>query len=459
MDRWRIVVVALAACGPVAQPTRARPTPVPLGREAVAPVPVDDATTEARVFDTPMPAEGYLAAPSQSQRRARVAFHGRLFAAEPAAASQPLTGAERTPVDPTEVLPLVEERPGSVRVLIEESGIRLVAYLLHDDLVPVVRRRTRASLDQHAASASGEDGVWLRPGVACSRHPGMERIAQIDDPIYQGSARVERRAVDWAFEVEPEPPSRATARIPAGTAITDRGGRLLLRAREGVYVSELAHDGGRSRVRYASEQLWIEGWVDSAALAREDEPEVFGLGGIGGWGTSGALRQLHAGDRLHGVAGGEAIGLVLNERVRAMDGVEHEGGRNVTIYLGSWGFVDVWLTAADADFGDRWEKVFLGRARLEPLPKQPLPWEITYHHEGAATCWHEALGRGARTLLALRLTWKGGDRVEIQPAANLDAELSRCLLEAFDLRHHKPAQPPPLSFTLQLRPATLPARP
>src|SRR5690606_27462129 len=109
--------------------------------------PRDELVVETRRVDRMQPAERYLGGGAHD-RRARVAVYGPLYASEPD--GQPplndeLSPEERAEAWEHEVVDVVEERPSSLRVVIEDEGVRVVAYLPRGDLRPVVRRRAPAS--------------------------------------------------------------------------------------------------------------------------------------------------------------------------------------------------------------------------------------------------------------------------------------------------------------------------
>src|SRR5690606_30590738 len=125
---------------------------------------------------------------------------------------------------------VVEERPSSLRVVIEDEGVRVVAYLPRGDLRPVVRRRAPASLGARRAPRAGA-GVWLRPGsVATTERIGDLTQVAIDEPIWVGTAWIAHEAVDVVFEPEPEASGEDEPHVglPAGTSITTEEGELLL---------------------------------------------------------------------------------------------------------------------------------------------------------------------------------------------------------------------------------------
>lgn len=461
-----VSLVGLVAVG-CGAPTASRETP------AEVPVPHIDGSASSSALDDEPPvraldpvrlAASYLDAPaSDFPRRARVAAYGALYAVEPTVAVAPLVAPdERGDAGDHTVVVVVEERPESLRVRIDDGEVRLVVYLRDDDFHAVVRRRARASLGVYQTpDARTTDGVWVQPGLIVSPGKGMLRSVPVDDALFAGDAWVERAAVDRVYEIAPDPPGAYDVVLAEGTVVRAKTGAALLTVpsgiRPGVVVLETA--GAKRRVRYVSDTLHVEGWVPAAAI---EEQRAFGHGygtGGGGWGTSGPTRHLHAGDALHTGAGAEVLGKVLAERVLVLDHGESGGGRRVGVHLRGWPSLPLWIDGEDVAFGERWEKVYLGRVRLEPLPGAArLPSVVSGRFYGTAGCWRDALARGTGAPYDLRLVWKSGTTIDVPQPAGMPDDLHLCLRRVFTRVVTSKPPPLPLELMLHLVPTPLPER-
>jgi hypothetical protein len=445
-----LLFVTLVACTPSLAPP-AKPKPAHVVADAVRPEPIDVEEEPPR-FDTPRPAEAYLAG-DKPTRFARMAFYESLYAAEPGEGVVPLARVERVEAPAWRVLGVVEERPRSLRVIVEDEDLRIVVYLEDRDVHRVVRKRAPARLGSNRGQ-----GVWVRPGLVASDR-GKSRTVDIDDPIFHGAASIDHRAVDRVFEPEEDEKEPNDALLAPGTVIEDEHGEALVRVPEGdaLQVRHLDAAGARTRVRYVSESLWIEGFV-SAVDPNEGLGAIGTIGHGAGWGSSGAKRYLHAGDRLHAGPNGPLIGLVLGERVMTLEDQDLEGGHQVSAFVSGWSFVPVWLTAEDIAFGEAWEQVYRQRFRIEMVPSTAkIAWQLEARRDAAARCWRDALARGASASLSLRVVWSGGTHIAMPPKPALAPELRACLEGALDQKNLPPPALP-LTFLLHLDPTPLPVR-
>lgn len=423
----------------------------------------------ARAHDPVRPAADYLdRSAAEVSRRARMAFHESIFAVEPVAGVVPMATQERAEASRWESVAVVEERPASLRLLLEEGGIRLVGYVADADLHPVVRRRSRASLGAYRPPVEDQaDGVWVMPGLIARPGGGVLRTVSVDDPLFAGEAWVARTAIDRVYEVSPAEPSDDDAWLRGGAVITTESGSSLVTVptQASLAVHLLKRSNRRARVRYVGDQLWVEGWVNDADVTPAAEGGFGSLRGFGsgsGWGRSHAIvRYLHAGDALQLSPDSETIGRVLDQRVRAIERRCDPAGCALEVHLGGWSFVDMWIGAADARFGDAWEQVYLDRVRVDPLPSMPtLPIALTIRYDSVAACWEQAMAGVAPAAVDLQLTWKSGQRVDVPLHANLSAELHDCLQSAFsNLYLGSQSVSLPVAFSVRLKPVPLPPRP
>jgi CBS domain-containing protein len=460
--RTPLLCLALAAC--TSLPTTP-PSPRPVRLTNAPPAkPKDPGDNEPKRIDPVLPGVGYLDGRHldgrEPTRFARLEFHDALYAAEPTPASEPIAKSERQPAHVS--LPVVEERPESVRVLTDDEGIRLVGYVRHRDLHRVVRHRARAWLgaDPRPALGTGSEGVWLRPGQVVAGSGPLQR-ATLDDPMSHGTAWVDGDAVDWVYEPDAGWREAFTpgAALWPGQVITTRDGATLATVPPGVEVGVaiLTREGDRARVRYESEHLLIEGFVPVGALDESHAPlpPQHGFGFTGGWGVLDETRYLHEGDMLHAGPGGEVIGLVTERRVLFIVGDRDDRGLAVRGHTRTWGFASLWVPASVVTRSDVWEATIELRTRLEPLPGGgPVPRLLVGQQPRADACWAAHLATGATQPLTIRLAWSSSGKVEVLAPAQLDDPLRTCLVGALQVSSSGPRETG--SFELQLEPLPLP---
>jgi hypothetical protein len=448
------------ACAPAQAPIRSAPPPVTIGPP---PATRDADEDEARRIDPVLAAASYLDG-GLGTRFARPAFFDAIFAAQPGASAggDALAAPERQPAGTGVELAVVEEREAAVRALIEDDGVRLVAYLPRRDLHPVLRHRARAWLGGvNDPISEGRCGVWLRPGLIASDRGRLRRV-ELDDALWRGSAWIDRRAVDRVYE--PELSWRddfaPVAGLHAGQAITTRSGTILATVPAGttIGVEERVRVGELSRVRYESEHLVVEGFVPTAALdhGNAPQPQRYGTGSTGGWGTGGPHRYLHEGDLLHDRPGGEVIGVVTGERVLFAEHDADADGLTVAANLRGWGFAALWIPTRVVQRSDAWEATYELRVRIEPKAGgAALPRDLTIRHGSAARCWSQELAAGASQPLDVSLEWATSGHVAILGPASIGEGLRACLERAFRMSHPS-GLAAPLPFTLSLAPLALP---
>lgn len=401
-------------------------------------------------YDPVRPASFYLEHASLPTRHVRLAYFGRLHATEPGRGTTMTTRVGGAPAGFTDAsLPVVEERPDAVRVIIDQSGIRLVAHVERGDLHRVVRRRARVGLGAGAAVDHGADGVWLQPGVLVTEsNEGLQHV-RVDDGAFHGDGWIAPADVGVVFAREPAA-TGAPVTIAAGTSIVTSGGTELVRVEGAVPAVASRAEGLRTRVRYDGDELLVEGWVPHDAVRpRSPAPPADGAS----WGRMGRDRFLHAGDRLCDPVGGEPIGVVTARRLA----VDDDNG-NVRIYLSGWGFLSLSVPPEDVARSQRWEAVDRQRARFTPTTQAPLPEVITARRREVADCWAAELANGGAGSHRLRLVWRGHGAIDVASLLAIDEPLRGCLTNA--LTHPwiwalEPATTPRV-FVLHLEPTASP---
>ncbi|MEZ4438609.1 MAG: hypothetical protein R3B72_05950 [Polyangiaceae bacterium] len=445
-------LVTSACAGP------SRPPPPPMvvteGRAAeVVALPAQPPMPAPR-YDPVRPAVSYLDADLASlpERRAKPRRYGPLRAgeAEDTAALTALPEGDDEMVVPDPVR-VVEARPGAVRIFLEHEGVRLVAYLDHASLHPVVTKPT-------LLERPGYTGLFVEPGVVVPDGKGARRPLAIDNGELKAEGWVREAAVGWTYRPRVWPDLDLDFMTIAGTTIVDDGGAPILDLASGFLVAQVELRGDRARVHYRSEELSFEGWAPASRV----DPQVIGnlwgtaVGNLDG-GAGGPMMRLHRGVPLRAGPSGEIIGRVDQRVLVVMDPATPEG-RMVSVRFGPWGPVRLFVDAAHVAYSEHAEAVYRSRVAITPLPGQPrLPRAIEQRVHDVRACWQTALDAGAHAKERIRVAIADPKSVELRPRPR-DPKLAACIEQAY-LRLHSAAKQLPAELEVELSPTPLPPLP
>lgn len=232
-------------------------------------------------------------------------------------------------------LPVVEERDGLVRIVIEHDDARTMVWVAEADLAWSVTRPVRLA-------GRGDSGVWLSTGAPV-RTTGKGARRRISHEA-RGLTLTGTVAADALGRVFPAPIQlEPTWGEPAAELRVAPGGAVLQRGP--LPVDVLGVRGAWTEAEFRSPYARVRGWVASDRIA----PSLSISGGTGS-GSGFAISDVDRVDVPAGVClfdrmGGEVVGVQLAAARRYVDGREGDWWR---VYLGTpWGTMPAWAHALD----------------------------------------------------------------------------------------------------------------
>ncbi|MBM4368223.1 MAG: hypothetical protein FJ102_18570 [Deltaproteobacteria bacterium] len=255
--------------------------------------------------------------------------------------------------------------PGDeVGAIVEDGGLRYLAHVERDALVPTVAERSRVRASRVGEARSGpfdeaHDGAWLAGGstpLVTELGPRFSRVEHYSRYLWV-DGWMPTGEIDEVWT--PSPPlydaGETDLWLPGAVNLHEGpGGAVFAHTAERGWASDrtgwvpattLAQDGGWRRVRIDDRGLVAIGWVDE----REIEIDTVGgwfscgcCGGWGGWGRGGAgAPSVPADTVLYDGPGGAPVARAL-EDLWLPTGPSELGGRGVTAFT-PWGEAELWM--------------------------------------------------------------------------------------------------------------------
>ena len=247
-----------------------------------------------------------------------------------------------------QLLPVIGETAGRIRVAIEEDSARVAVWIDRRDawesIVAPVRLEPGGSGIAEAAAGAAAPGVWLEAGAPIYVIGGparARRIIELRDQAVavQGTVpaalvghvwivpRGDRTKTDLTGERcsgpswRPPPDPRLQLSVAEGTALRGAASEaavVLATVSQRLAVAVLARRDGWTLVELPRPYARLRGYVPSLALDPTDDPEPgWGTCGHGGFGMSHADRiEVPAGTCMFDRAGGEVVGVAAAAKVR-----------------------------------------------------------------------------------------------------------------------------------------------
>lgn len=242
-------------------------------------------------------------------------------------------------------VPVVETRPGRVRIVHDDDSARMLLWIDEKDLAWGIAKKTRIA-------GKGDVGVWLLPGArVTATGTGAKRRIRTKfnsglDVELSGVASPDALTRTFALAVEPPP---VAGEEHAKAIRLEPGGRKLAGFPNGLSVHVLAPGrGGWKLVEHRGRWLEVRGWIHDRDL--EDDRGMSGTGGGRGYGMSDTDRvQVNAGACLFAAVGGPVAGVELENLTRYSSSND---GTWWSLYVGNaWGLFTVHARATRVDKG------------------------------------------------------------------------------------------------------------
>ncbi|MEZ4369462.1 MAG: hypothetical protein R3B07_01495 [Polyangiaceae bacterium] len=345
MYRWQALTGALicgcgwplTSCAP--EPRRVdAPAPIALASDpppSPSSAPAADPLVELR--------PGYK---QRLRRRAALAVAGRLYFEHP---GEVVAEAER-PIDVAFELVVVEETPRFLRVVLEDSGAAVLAYVPRTDIAVRVTAEVRLLADP-LPKPDRRPGIFLRPGaqVEVAARTQQHFRVQFRDADLECEGYVPKSVLGRVYE--PQSAVIAASELTTDSELlTAPGGQPLPCAlSSGVHlVSEIERSGDYTLVEYTSSHLRLVGWVRSARVHNASTAGFVRLADLGGFGRAASSETyvtLRGGAKLFSAQGGP-IGRTLAATQLPL--VSRAGERSeLRLNLLPWGPARVWVANSD----------------------------------------------------------------------------------------------------------------
>jgi len=372
---------------------------------------------------------------------------------------------------------VVENGPDSVRVLLEDhdAALRIAAYVPSESLHEVLVEETK--LAAKGGALPKDAAIVGLPGLLVSGGPtrGGRRSFHHADDVVALEAWAPMGATGRVYERGPAKAKRGTPGLAAGKEPLLDGpggseiGRLLGEATDEHDVRILgAASGGYRKIAVDREWLRVEAWIRAGKVTEvTDEDELFGMGGLGLYGSShGFPVKIPAGTALAATAGGEQIGVFLKELVVYDNRQKSGGSAEVTFPFLGWDWIEVWvpepvLVRAHADAAVEERRKRRVRFVLERTSDGLAKPDWNGRRVPVATCVEKAED-GKKPLsgkFEVKISAGSPVKVALKGALTKDKKLSACLEQAVRLEPTtggKPATSGTLECTVEVDP---PAKP
>jgi hypothetical protein len=242
-------------------------------------------------------------------------------------------------------VPVVETRPGHVRIVHDDDDARVLMWIPETDLAWGIAKKTRIA-------GKGDVGVWLLPGARVTA-TGAGKKRRIKTTFNNGldvelSGIVPADALTRTF-AEAGPSAPFGHEEHAAAIRLEPGGKKLPGFVNGLTVHVVAPGrGGWKLVEHTSRWLEVRGWVHDRDLGGLRAMSTTG-GGVG-FGMSDTDRvDVNAGACLYAAKDGPVVGVQLANSTRY---TATNDGTWWTIYVGNhWGHFQVNARASRVDKG------------------------------------------------------------------------------------------------------------
>ncbi len=273
-------------------------------------------------------------------------------------------GATELPKEAITEILAVFDPSDEVGSIVEEGGLRYLAYIERGAMVPVVaeRARVRGSVDGEGRSGpfdTSENGAWLAAGsvpTVTDLGPRFTRVEHYSRYLWV-DGWMPTGEIDEVWT--PSPPldeaGDADLWLPGGVALHERrDGAMFAQTAERAWERErtgwvpattLQRANGWRRVRIDDRMLVAIGWVDEAEIDVDAVGGWFSCGCCGGWGTWGiggpGSPTVPADTVLYDGPDGPPVARALVDLWLSTSPSEF-GGRDVTVHT-PWGEAALWM--------------------------------------------------------------------------------------------------------------------